>query len=111
MANAKKVLDAVKSGEKSYHFIEIMGCPGGCVNGGGQPIQPASVRNFTDLKSLRAAALYEDDTNMELRKSHDNPVLKELYDTYFKKPGSHVAHQILHTSYRKKDRFFNKEME
>ncbi len=111
LANAKKVLDAVKSGEKSYHFIEIMGCPGGCVNGGGQPIQPASVRNFTDLKSLRAAALYEDDTNMELRKSHDNPVLKELYDTYFKKPGSHVAHQILHTSYRKKDRFFNKEME
>lgn len=111
LANAKKVLDAVKSGEKCYHFIEIMGCPGGCVNGGGQPIQPASVRNFTDLKSLRAAALYEDDTNMELRKSHDNPVLKELYDTYFKKPGSHVAHQILHTSYRKKDRFFNKEME
>ena len=97
--NAKKVLDMVKSGEKDYTFIEIMGCPGGCVNGGGQPVQPASVRNFVDLKALRAAALYKDDENLPLRKSHENPVVKTLYDEYFEKPGSHKAHEVLHTHY------------
>ena len=97
--NAKKVLDMVKSGEKDYTFIEIMGCPGGCVNGGGQPVQPASVRNFVDLKALRAAALYKDDENLPLRKSHENPVVKTLYEEYFEKPGSHKAHEILHTHY------------
>lgn len=99
LVNARKVLDMVKSGEKDYTFIEIMGCPGGCVNGGGQPIQPASVRNFVDLKGLRAAALYKDDENLPIRKSHENPVIKTLYDEYFEKPGSHRAHEILHTHY------------
>lgn len=99
LVNARKVLDMVKSGEKDYTFIEIMGCPGGCVNGGGQPIQPASVRNFVDLKGLRAAALYKDDENLPIRKSHENPVIKMLYDEYFEKPGSHRAHEILHTHY------------
>lgn len=99
LVNARKVLDMVKSGEKDYTFIEIMGCPGGCVNGGGQPIQPASVRNFVDLKGLRAAALYKDDENLPIRKSHENPVIKALYDEYFEKPGSHRAHEILHTHY------------
>ena len=99
LVNARKVLDMVKSGEKDYTFIEIMGCPGGCVNGGGQPIQPASVRNFVDLKGLRAAALYKDDENLPIRKSHENPVVKALYDEYFEKPGSHRAHEILHTHY------------
>lgn len=99
LVNARKVLDMVKSGEKDYTFIEIMGCPGGCVNGGGQPIQPASVRNFVDLKGLRAAALYKDDANLPIRKSHENPVIKTLYDEYFEKPGSHRAHEILHTHY------------
>ena len=97
--NAKKFLDMVKSGEKDCTFIEIMGCPGGCVNGGGQPVQPASVRNFVDLKALRAAALYKDDENLPLRKSHENPVVKTLYEEYFEKPGSHKAHEILHTHY------------
>ena len=97
--NAKKVLDMVKSGEKDYTFIEIMGCPGGCVNGGGQPVQPATVRNFVDLKALRAAALYKDDENLPLRKSHENPVVKTLYNEYFEKPGSHKAHEVLHTHY------------
>ena len=99
LVNARKVLDMVKSGEKDYTFIEIMGCPGGCVNGGGQPIQPASVRNFVDLKGLRAAALYKVDENLPIRKSHENPVIKMLYDEYFEKPGSHRAHEILHTHY------------
>ena len=98
-ANAAKVLEAVKSGEKNYHFIEVMGCPGGCVNGGGQPIQPASVINFTDVRALRAKVLYDIDANAPLRKSHDNPVVKAIYDEYFEKPGSHKAHKILHTSY------------
>ena len=105
LANAKKLLDSIKSGEKTYHFIEIMGCPGGCVNGGGQPVQPARIRNWVDLKSLRAAALYEEDKNLPIRKSHENPVLKQIYKEFLKTPGSHVAHQVLHTSYRKLDRF------
>ncbi len=98
-ANAKKVLDMVKSGEKDYTFIEIMGCPGGCVNGGGQPIQPATVRNFVDLKALRAKALYEDDKALPVRLSHENEDVKTLYKEYFEKPGSHKAHEALHTSY------------
>jgi NADP-reducing hydrogenase subunit HndD len=102
-ANAKKLLDMVKSGEKDYTFIEVMACPGGCVNGGGQPHQPGYVRNFTDLRAERAKALYSEDEAMTLRKSHENPVIKELYDTYLGAPGSHKAHEILHTSYVKRD--------
>ncbi|MCI8442222.1 MAG: 2Fe-2S iron-sulfur cluster binding domain-containing protein [Provencibacterium sp.] len=105
LSNARKVLDAVKSGEKDYTFIEIMACPGGCVNGGGQPIQPASVRNFVDLKALRAKALYEEDAGMDLRKSHENPAIKELYDKFLEKPGSHIAHEVLHTSYKARKRY------
>lgn len=97
--NASQMLDAVKAGEKHYDFIEIMACPGGCVNGGGQPSQPADVRNFTDLKGLRAKALYDEDEGMTLRKSHDNPLVKQVYEEYLGKPGSEKAHKILHTSY------------
>ena len=99
LENAKKLLDMVKSGEKQYHFIEVMACPGGCVNGGGQPHQSGDVRNFTDLRAERAKALYSEDAGMSLRKSHENPVVRELYETYLEKPGSHKAHEILHTSY------------
>ena len=99
LENAKKLLDMVKSGEKQYHFIEVMACPGGCVNGGGQPHQSGDVRNFTDLRAERPKALYSEDAGMSLRKSHENPVVKELYETYLEKPGSHKAHEILHTSY------------
>ncbi len=102
LANARKLLDMVKSGEKDYHFIEVMACPGGCVNGGGQPHQSGEVMNFTDLRAERAKALYSEDAGMALRKSHENPVVKELYDTYLGKPGSHKAHEILHTSYVKR---------
>ena len=104
MSAAHVLLNRVKNGEQ-FHFIEIMGCPGGCVNGGGQPHQPASVRSFTDLKAIRAAALYNDDSSKAIRKSHDNPMIKKLYAEYLEKPGSHKAHKILHTSYvdRSKD--------
>lgn len=99
LSNVKKVLELIKSGEEEFHFVEFMACPGGCVNGGGQPQQPASVRNFTDLKALRANALYQNDANKPLRKSHENPVLKEIYKEYLGEPGGHKAHEILHTHY------------
>jgi NADP-reducing hydrogenase subunit HndD len=98
-ANAKKVLDMVKSGEKDYDFIEVMACPGGCVNGGGQPIQPASVRNFVDIRAERAKGLYQDDLNLPVRKSHENPDIKQIYAEYFGEPNSHKAHEVLHTAY------------
>ncbi len=105
LANAKKVLDMVKSGEKSYDFIEIMACPGGCVNGGGQPIVPATVHNFEDVRALRAAGLYNDDENLPVRKSHKNPDIKAIYDEFFGEPGSHKAHDILHTGYTERAKY------
>lgn len=102
LANAKEILKKVESGEADYHFIEIMGCPGGCVNGGGQPQQPASVRNTVDIKSLRASVLYKNDAAKSIRKSHENPAIKELYKEYFGEPGSEKAHHILHTTYVKR---------
>lgn len=102
LANAAKVLDMVKSGEKNYHFIEIMACPGGCVNGGGQPQQHASVRNFIDLRAERAKVLYNLDAANTVRKSHENPAIKEVYAEYLGKPGSHRAHELLHTTYVKR---------
>ena len=99
LANANAIMEKVKNGTADYHFIEIMGCPGGCVNGGGQPIQHAVVRNFVDLKARRAAALYEADKDMPLRKSHESEAVKRLYDEFLGEPGSHKAHEVLHTSY------------
>jgi len=100
-ANAKELLNAVKNGEK-IDFIEIMACPGGCVNGGGQPTQPAVVRNNVDLKTLRASVLYTADKNLDVRKSHENSAVKKLYDEFFGEPASHKAHEILHTKYVKR---------
>ncbi|MGI6335980.1 MAG: NADH-dependent [FeFe] hydrogenase, group A6 [Eubacteriales bacterium] len=105
LENADRLLRMVKSGEKYYDFIEIMACPGGCVNGGGQPIVPASVRNFVDVRAVRAAALYQDDLNLPVRKSHENPDIKSIYAEYFEKPGSHKAHEILHTAYTKRPKY------
>ena len=97
--NAKVLMDQIKAGTSEYLFIEIMGCPGGCINGGGQPIQHAVVRNFVDLKARRAEALYTADRNNAVRKSHENEAVKTLYTEYLGKPGSHKAHDILHTTY------------
>lgn len=99
LANANTIMEKVKNGTAGYHFIEIMGCPGGCVNGGGQPIQHAVVRNFVDLRARRAAALYEADKDMPLRKSHESEAVKRLYAEFLGEPGSHKAHEVLHTSY------------
>ena len=98
LANANTIMEKVKNGTADYHFIEIMGCPGGCVNGGGQPIQHAVVRNFVDLRARRAAALYEADKDMPLRKSHESEAVKRLYAEFLGEPGSHKAHEVLHTS-------------
>ncbi len=97
--NAKVLMDQIKAGTSEYLFVEIMGCPGGCINGGGQPIQHAVVHNFVDLKARRAEALYTADRNNAVRKSHENEAIKTLYTEYLGKPGSHKAHEILHTSY------------
>ena len=102
LANARKIVEQVKNGEKNYHFVEIMACPGGCINGGGQPYQTDSVRNYVDLKTLRAKALYDLDSSMELRKSHESPVMKLLYDDFFEAPGKEKAHHLLHTTYVKR---------
>ena len=101
-ANAKKLLRAVQDGTEQVDFIEVMACPGGCVTGGGQPVQDATVRSTTDLKSLRAAVLYHDDDTSELRKSHENPACIKVYEEFLEEPGSHIAHEILHTHYIKR---------
>ena len=99
LTNVHKVLDGVQSGELHYDFIEFMACPGGCVNGGGQPLHPADVRSFTDLPGLRAKALYDQDKKSLLRKSHENPVVQEVYASYMGEPGGHKAHELLHCTY------------
>lgn len=105
LGNARKLLDDIKAGKRDYHFIEIMACPGGCINGGGQPVQPASVRNFVNLREERAKAIYEEDRNLPIRKSHENPMIKKLYEEFLGKPGSHVAHETLHTKYKVRSRY------
>lgn len=105
LGNARKLLDRIKAKEADYHFIEIMACPGGCVTGGGQPIQPSEVRSWIDLRKKRAEAIYEEDRSLPIRKSHENPAIKMLYDEYFEKPGSHKAHELLHTHYKKRENY------
>lgn len=105
LANARAVLNDIRDGKRHYDFVEVMACPGGCINGGGQPVQGDSVRNYTDLKKLRAKALYDADKKMELRKSHESPVIKMLYNEYFDAPGKHRAHRLLHTSYVDRGKF------
>lgn len=106
-ANAKKLMEQVKNGTSEYQFIEIMACPGGCINGGGQPIVSANVRNFEDFRAKRASVLYNIDKDNENRKSHDNTAVKRVYDEYFGEPGSHKAHEVLHTSYVKRGLYNN----
>ena len=99
-ANAAKLLKGVQDGTYNVQFIEIMACPGGCVNGGGQPIQPAVVRNSIDLRKVRASILYNADANLlDYRKSHENPIIKKVYEEFLGEPNSHKAHELLHTHY------------
>lgn len=98
-ANAAKLLNAIRVGEKTYHFIEVMGCPGGCVTGGGQPIVDARTRYYVDPRAARAAATYSEDESMAIRKSHKNPAIQKLYAEFLGEPNSHIAHELLHTTY------------
>lgn len=102
LSNAKIIMDKIRAKEAVYHFVEIMCCPGGCVNGGGQPQVHADVRNFEDVKAIRAKVLYDNDAAKTLRKSHENPSIKRVYSEYLGEPGSEKAHHILHTTYVKR---------
>lgn len=104
-AMASKLLESVKSGEKKYAFIEIMGCPGGCVNGGGQPIVDANTRATVDIRKERAKALYNEDQGKAIRKSHENPMIKKIYADFLEKPSSHKAHKLLHTTYTARPKY------
>jgi len=105
LANARELLDAVKNGEEEFHMIEIMACPGGCINGGGQPNQSDSVRNNVDLIAARTKAIYEADEGLPLRKSFENPDVKKIYEDYLGVPGSEKAHHVLHTKNAKRNVF------
>ncbi len=105
IANANYVMNQIKAGTAPWTFVEIMCCPGGCVTGGGQPVQPGSVLNTTDLKAMRAKALYDIDKASTLRKSHENPVVKQVYADYLGEFGGHKAHEILHTHYIARPKF------
>nr|WP_300093518.1 NADH-dependent [FeFe] hydrogenase, group A6 [Sedimentibacter sp.] len=110
-ANASKVLESVKSGEKQYHFIEVMACPGGCVHGGGQSHVSAKARLDVNPKVSRANALYELDRSLPLRKSHKNPEVMKLYEDYLKEPNGHLSHKLLHTHYVKRDSYIVEQEE
>ena len=111
MKNAKVLLDEIRAGTSKYHFIEIMGCPGGCINGGGQPIVrpcflPHEDRDILDTYlQKRARALYREDERQVLRQSHNNPQVKQLYKDYLGEPNSHLAHKLLHTTYTPKEKY------
>ena len=105
LGNARKLLNNIREGKADYHFIEIMACSGGCVNGGGQPIVPSRLKMDIDVRTERAKALYSEDRDSKIRKSHENPDMTLLYEDFFEKPGSHLAQELLHTTYKERGRF------
>lgn len=103
--NAKALLEDIKAGKAKYDFIEMMACPGGCVCGGGQPIRNAEYLMDHDMKELRAKALYDEDKNAPIRKSHENPAIKLIYSEYLGEPCSERAHELLHTTYTAREKY------
>ena len=99
LGNARKLIEKIKKGEADYQMVEIMACPGGCINGGGQPVQSDSVRNYVDLKAIRSKALYDYDKQCKYRCSDESPIIKTIYDEFFDAPGKPRAHKLLHTKY------------
>ena len=106
LGNARKLLEKIKKGEANYQMVEIMACPGGCINGGGQPTRTDSVSNYVDYKALRSKALYDYDKNCEFRVCDDSPVIKMVYDEFFGAPGQEKSHHYLHTSYVARDKYY-----
>ena len=105
LKNAQTIMNEIKDGKADYQFVEIMACPGGCVMGGGQPIKSSKIRATVDVRKKRADALYTIDEKSTFRKSHENPVIKKIYEEYLEKPGSHKAHELLHTTYVKREKY------
>ena len=105
LANAQRIMEEIKSGKADYQFVEIMACPGGCIMGGGQPIKSSKIRREVDVRKLRADALYSIDEKSTIRKSHENPILKQIYAEYLEAPGSYRAHKLLHTHYVERPKY------
>lgn len=105
LKNAKKIMEEISNGKADYDFVEIMACPGGCINGGGQPIKSSKTRATKDVRSLRADSIYSIDEKSTLRKSHENPTIKTIYKEFLEKPNSHQAHKYLHTTYKKEEKY------
>ena len=110
LSNAKTLLDQIKEGTCKYHFIEVMACPLGCINGAGQPKITSNQLEINEKDNIlfntykRANALYKADENLPIRQSHNNPQIQQLYKDYLGNPGSHKAHELLHTTYSPKER-------
>ena len=105
LGNAKTIMEEIKSGKADYQFVEIMACPGGCIMGGGQPIKSAKIRETVDVRAKRAAAMYTIDEKSKIRESHKNPVLQKIYREFLGEPGGHLAHELLHTTYQKREKY------
>lgn len=105
LGNARKLMELVRTGEKHYDFIEAMACPGGCVNGGGQPIVNAQIKEKINIKEERAKAIYNEDKALPIRKSHKNPHITKIYEEFLGKPNGHLSHKLLHTEYTKRNKF------
>jgi iron-only hydrogenase group A len=105
LKNARELLKMIKNEERKIDFIEVMACPGGCVTGGGQPIINSKMQEQFDIKAIRANAIYDEDKDMPIRKSHENPCIKTLYEEFLGKPNGKLSHELLHTSYRQREKF------
>jgi len=105
LGNARQLLENIRSGKSEYEFVEIMGCEGGCVTGGGQPIVDAKTKMDINLKAVRASAIYDEDRSLVLRKSHNNPVVKKIYEDYLGAPCGHKSHKLLHTHYKQRTNY------
>ncbi len=105
LKNARTIMEEIKSGKADYQFVEIMACPGGCIMGGGQPIKSSKIRSTTDVRKLRADSIYSIDEQSVIRKSHQNPVVKKIYEEFIEEPGSKIAHKYLHTTYHKEEMY------
>ena len=105
LGNAKMIMEEIKSGKADYQFVEIMACPGGCIMGGGQPIKSAKIQETVDVRKKRAQAMYTIDEKSKIRESHKNPVLQKIYQEFLGEPGGHLAHELLHTTYKKMEKY------
>ncbi len=105
LSNAREIAEEIRDGKADFDFVEVMACPGGCILGGGQPIKSSKTKMSVDIWKKRSDSIYDIDEKSTLRKSHENPYLKMAYEEYLGKPGEHRAHELLHTTYSKKEKY------